>query len=154
MTGYLKNFQDISEFKICCSFLKIYISLKFTTISGGSPNPLENRVGNFRRKNYSAEDGIDGTIGLFRRNSGYSAEQKIIGIPVRTVPQRRKMLGILYHGTKLEANAWNSLLNHSTEEKTTRTSVPWNKNICKHLEFCSEPFRGRDNNSDSASNMS
>jgi hypothetical protein len=76
---------------------------------------------------------------LFRRNSG---------IPFRTVPQRRKMLGILYHGTKLEANAQNSVLNHTAEEKTTRNSVPWNKNRSKHLEFCSEPFRGRDNNSE------
>jgi hypothetical protein len=34
------------------------------------------------------------------------------------------MLEILYHGTKLEANALNSILNHSAEEKTTRNSVP------------------------------
>jgi hypothetical protein len=27
------------------------------------------------------------------------------------------MLGILYHGTKLEANCRNSVLNHSAEEK-------------------------------------
>ncbi len=58
------------------------------------------------------------------------------------------MLGILYHGTKLEANARNSVLNHSAEEKTTRNSVWWNKNVIKHLEFCSEPFRGRDNDSE------
>ncbi len=109
---------------------------------------ISSRVGNFRQKNYSAEDGIDGTIGLFRRNSGCSAEQKILGIPFRTVPQRRKMLGILYHGTKLEANARNSVLNHSAEEKTTRNSVPWKKTVSKHLEFCSEPFCGRDNNSE------
>jgi hypothetical protein len=70
------------------------------------------------------EDGKDGTIGLFRRNSGCSAEQKILGIPFRTVPQRRKMLGIRYHGTKLEANARNSVMNHSAEETTTRNSVP------------------------------
>ena len=38
---------------------------------------LQTRVGNFRQKNNSAEDGIDGTKGYFRRNSGYSAEQKI-----------------------------------------------------------------------------
>jgi hypothetical protein len=105
-------------------------------------------VGNFRQKNYSAEDGIDGTIGLFRRNSGCSAEQKILGIPFRTIPLRRKMLGILYHGTKLEANARNSVLNQSAEEQKTRNSVPWKKNTSKHLEFCSEPFRGRDNNSE------
>jgi hypothetical protein len=41
------------------------------------------RVGNFRQKNYSAEDGIDGTKGYFRRNSGYSAEQKIRSEPFR-----------------------------------------------------------------------
>jgi hypothetical protein len=35
------------------------------------------RVGNFRQKNNSAEDGIDGTNGYFRRNSGCSAEQKL-----------------------------------------------------------------------------
>jgi hypothetical protein len=50
-------------------------------------------------RNYSAEDGIDGTIGLFRRNSGCSAEQKTIEIPFRTIPQGRKMLGILFCGT-------------------------------------------------------
>jgi hypothetical protein len=37
------------------------------------------------KKNHSAEDGIDGTIGLFRRNSGYSAEQKILGVPFRSM---------------------------------------------------------------------
>jgi hypothetical protein len=36
----------------------------------------DTRVGNFRQKNNSAEDGIDGTNGYFRRNSGCSAEQK------------------------------------------------------------------------------
>jgi hypothetical protein len=51
-------------------------------------------------------------------------EQKTLGIPFRTNPQSRKMLGILYRGTKLEANFRNSVLNHSTEEKTTRNSVP------------------------------
>jgi hypothetical protein len=59
------------------------------------------------------------------------------------------MLGFLNHGTKLEANARNSVPNHSAEEKTTRNSVPRNKNISRHMEFCSEPFRGRDNNSNS-----
>ncbi len=34
------------------------------------------RVKNFRQKINSAEDGIDGTNGYFRRNSGCSAEQK------------------------------------------------------------------------------
>ena len=36
-----------------------------------------NRVGNFRQKNNSAEDGIDGTKGYFRWNFGCSAEQKV-----------------------------------------------------------------------------
>jgi hypothetical protein len=44
---------------------------------------------------------IDGTIGLFRRNSGCSAEQTTLGIKFRTIPQRRKKLGILYRGTKI-----------------------------------------------------
>ncbi len=51
----------------------------------------------------------------------------------------------LFHRTE---NSRNSVPNHSTEEKTTRNSVPWNKNRRKHLEFCSEPFRGRKNNSE------
>jgi hypothetical protein len=46
------------------------------------------------KKNYSPEDGINGTIGLFRRVSGCSAEQKTLGIPFRTIPWKRKMLGI------------------------------------------------------------
>ena len=79
---------------------------------------LPPRVGNFRHKNFSAEDRLNGTIGLFRRNSGCSAEQKTLGIPFRIVPQRRQMLGILYHGTKIEANSRNSVLNHSAEQKT------------------------------------
>jgi hypothetical protein len=66
-------------------------------------------------------------MGWFRRNSGCSAEQKTLGIPFRTVTQRRKMLRILYHGTKIEANSRDSVLHHSAEEKTTWNFVPWNK---------------------------
>jgi hypothetical protein len=51
---------------------------------------VKGRVGNFRQKNYSAEDGIDGTIGLFQLNSGCSTEQKTLGIPFRTVPRGGK----------------------------------------------------------------
>jgi hypothetical protein len=47
------------------------------TISQMKLLTLTIRVGNFRQKNNSAEDGMDGTKGYFRRNSGYSAEQKI-----------------------------------------------------------------------------
>ncbi len=39
-------------------------------------------------------------------------------IPFRTVLQRRRMLGILYHETKIEANSRNSVLNHSVKQKT------------------------------------
>jgi hypothetical protein len=53
-----------------------------------------------------------------------------------------------YHRTKIEANSWNSVLNHSADEKLTRNFVPWNKKRSKQLEFCSEPFRGRENNSE------
>jgi hypothetical protein len=69
---------------------------------------------------------------LFRRNYGCSAEQKILGIPFRTVPQRRKMHGILNNGTKKGANAWNSVLNHSAEEKQLGIpfqSMSWKKTI-------------------------
>jgi hypothetical protein len=90
------------------------------------------RVGNFRQKNNSAEDGIDETNGYFRRNSGCSAEQKIsefrsepfrgrennsefrsveqkwkqaLGIPFRTLPKKRKELVFLFPGTKIKANS-------------------------------------------------
>jgi hypothetical protein len=43
----------------------------------GGERGAVSRVGNFRQKNNSAEDGIDGTNYYFRRNSGCSAEQKI-----------------------------------------------------------------------------
>ncbi len=72
------------------------------------------RVGNFRPKNYSAEDGMDGTLGLFRRNFG---EQKTLGILFRTISWKRKMLGILNSGTNLEANPRNAVPNYSAEEK-------------------------------------
>ncbi len=96
------------------------------------------RVGNFRQKNNSAEDRIDGTIGYFRRNSGCSAEQKNLVIPFRTLPRKRKQLGIPFRGTKIEANSHNSVPNPSAEENTTRNSVPWYQNECKFLEFRSE----------------
>jgi hypothetical protein len=101
---------------------------------------MKSRVGNFRQKNYSAEDGIDGIIGLFRRNSGCSAEQKTLGIPFRTVPQKRRILGILYNGTKMEANSRNSVLNHSAEQKTLRIpfrTVPGRRKMLG-IPFCGE----------------
>ncbi len=86
------------------------------------PPPSPPRVGNFRQKNYSAEDRIDRTIGLFWRNYGCSRNRKF-----------SEFRSELFRGT-------------------TRNSVPWNKNISKHLEFYSEPFRERDNNSEFRNN--
>jgi hypothetical protein len=100
-------------------------------------SPTWSRVGNFRQKNNSAEDGIDGTNGYFRRNSGCSAEQNFSEF--RSEP---------FRGTEIEANSWNSLPNPSTEEKITRNSVPRNRNRSKLSEFPSEPFSGRENNSE------
>jgi hypothetical protein len=64
------------------------------------------------------EDGIDGTIDLFRRNAGCSAEQKTLEIPFQIIPERRKKLGILYRGTKIEANSRNSVPKHVSDENT------------------------------------
>jgi hypothetical protein len=95
-------------------------------------------------KKNSAEDGIDETRGLFRRNSGCSAEQKTlripfqtisrkrkmlgiqnveqkketIGIPFRTIPRRRNQLRILFCGTKIEENFWKFVSKHFAEENT------------------------------------
>ncbi len=106
------------------------------------------RVENFRPKNHSAEDGIDQTNGYFRWNSGCSAEQKIFGIPFRTLPRKRKQLGIPFRRPYISANSRNSLAYPSSEEKTPWNSVAWNRNRSKLSEFRSEPFRGRENNSE------
>jgi hypothetical protein len=102
----------------------------------------------FPTKNNPAEDGIGGTNGYFQRNSGSSAEQKILGIlsepfrgrennselcsveqqkkqtfgiPFRALQRKTKQLGILFRGTKIEANSRNSVPNHSAEEKQLGT---------------------------------
>jgi hypothetical protein len=77
----------------------------------------KSRVGNFRQKNNSAEDGIDGTNGYFRRNSGCSAEQNFSEFLFRTLPRKRKHLGIPFRRTEIEAKSRNSLPNPSAEEK-------------------------------------
>jgi hypothetical protein len=53
------------------------------------------------------------------------------------------MFSIPFRGTKIEANSWNSVPNHSAEEKTSRNPVPYNKNKSKFSEFCTEAFRRR-----------
>jgi hypothetical protein len=80
------------------------------------------------------EDGIDATNDHFRLNYGCSAEQKPLGIPFRTLPPKRKKIGIPFRRTKIEAYSQNSAPNPSAEEKTTRNSVPWNKNRNKLSE--------------------
>jgi hypothetical protein len=98
----------------------------------------ETRVGNFRQRNYSAGDGIGGTIGLFRRNSSCYTERKTFGIPFRTISRKRKMLGILYRGTKIEAKLSefrSEIPNHAAVEKTTRNSVPRNSEYPRNVHF-------------------
>jgi hypothetical protein len=67
---------------------------------------------------------MDGTLGLFRRNSGCSVDQKTLGILFRTISWKRKMFGILNSGTKIEANPRNSVPNYSAEEKNA-----WKKTL-------------------------
>ncbi len=127
------------------------------------PSSTAVRVGNFRQKNNSAEDGIDGTNGYFRRNSGCPAEQKtsefrsepfrgrettrnsvpldknrseLSGFPSEHFRGRGKFLSVF---TKIEEYSQNYLPNPSAEEKTTRNSVPWKKYRSKLSEF-----RGRE----------
>jgi hypothetical protein len=71
-------------------------------------------------KNNFAEDGIDETYGLLRRNTGCSAEQK--------TPEANSR-------SKLS----NSIPNRS--EYNVQNSIPWNKKRSKLLEFSSKPFR-------------
>jgi hypothetical protein len=87
------------------------------------PSAVISSVGNFRQKNYSAEDGIDGTNGYFRRNSGCSAEQKFSEFLSEPFRGREKQLGIPFRGTKIEANSRNSVPNRSAEEKKTRNKT-------------------------------
>ncbi len=80
---------------------------------------------------------------MFRRNSGCSAEHKTLGIPFRTVPQRKRMLGILYHGTKIEANSRNSVLNHSAEQRTLGIpfrTVPQRRKMLG-ISFCGKKLK-------------
>jgi hypothetical protein len=95
------------------------------------------------KKNYSAEDGIDGTIGLFRRNSGFgpncSAEEKNAWNSVLWDKNRSKLSEFRsepFCGREKHLEFCSE--HHSAEEKTTRNSVPWNKNRRKLSKFRSE----------------
>jgi hypothetical protein len=100
---------------------------------------IPSRVGNFRQNNYSTEDGIDRTIGLFLRNSVCSVEKNSLGILFQTVRQRRKMLRKRYHGTKIEANSRNSFLSHSMEQKTL--GIPF-QIVPQMRKMLRSPFHG------------
>ncbi len=56
--------------------------------------------------------------GLFRQNSGFSAEQKTLGIRIRTIPRKRKQLDIPFRGIKVEANFHNFVAKPFAEENT------------------------------------
>ncbi len=105
------------------------------------PLSMTTMVGNFRQKNNSAEDGIDGTNGYFRRNSvpNPSAEEKTTQNSVPLNKKRSKLTEFpsehfsgrennsefLSLDTKIEEYSQNFLPNPSAEEKTTRNSFPW-----------------------------
>jgi hypothetical protein len=63
------------------------------------------------------------------------AEKLVYSDGIPPVPRNAKNLGIPFR-------------NHSAEEKNARNSVPWNKLEAKLSKFRSEPFRGRENNSE------
>jgi hypothetical protein len=53
----------------------------------------------------------------------YSTEQKTLGIPFRTVSQRRKMLVIPFRGKEIEANSQNSVPKHISDKKNAVYSI-------------------------------
>ncbi len=106
------------------------------------------RVGNFRQKINSAEDGIDGTNGYFRRNSGCSAEQKTLGIPFRTVPRKRRRLRIPFRWTKIEKTFGIPFRTFSGREKNSEFPSGSFSRRENNSEFRSEPFSGRENYSE------
>ncbi len=77
-----------------------------------------------------------------------------LGISDKKIIQRKSELQnkwlfptefLLFRGTE---NSRNSVSNPSAKEKTTRNSIPWNRNRSKFSEFLSESFRGRENNTE------
>jgi hypothetical protein len=105
-------------------------------------------VGNFQQKNNSAEDGIDGTKGYFRRNSDCCAEQKILEIPFRTLPRKRKQLGIPFRGAKKKQTLGISFRTPFKVRENSSKFRSVEQIRSKLSEFPSEPFRfsGRENN--------
>ncbi len=92
------------------------------------------RVGNFRQKKCSAEDGIDVTIDLFSgtensQNSipNLSAEEKNARNFVPWNKNRSKLSEFLSEAFRRTENSWNSVPNRSAGEKNARNFVPWKK---------------------------
>jgi hypothetical protein len=48
---------------------------------------------------------------------------QILGIPFRTVPRKRKQLGIPFRARKNKINSQNAVPNHSVEEKPTQNKT-------------------------------
>jgi hypothetical protein len=75
-------------------------------------------------RDHSPSEGIDETKGYFRRNSDCSTDQKTLGIPFRTIPRRRKILGIPNRRTEKEVNFRNFVPEQFVEKKTAQNSIP------------------------------
>ncbi len=112
-------------------------------ISDGIPVVPRNRKSRNSVPNPSAEEKAT-------RNSvpGNKNISKLPKFCSETLLRKRTQLGIPFHETKIDANSRNSVPNHSAEENTTRNSFPCNKNWRIHSECRSEPFHGRETNSE------
>jgi hypothetical protein len=73
---------------------------------------------------------------------------EILGIPFRTLPWKRKQLGIPFRVPKIEANFHNSLPSPFSGRENNLEFRSVKRNRSKFLEFPSEPFIGRENNSE------
>ncbi len=101
-----------------------------------------------RRKNMREvrKDGHSGCVSLFGVGRELSEFQLRLAISDKKLFRGRRnrqnnwfvRLFRLFRGTEKSRK---SVPNLSAEEKTTRNSIPQNKNRSKHLEYCSEPFR-------------
>jgi hypothetical protein len=114
----IENENDISDTREIKKYRWLYDIFTYSMMC---------RVRNFRQKNKSAEDGIDGKYGYFRWNSGCSAEQKTSEFRSEPFCGRENNSEFRSLETKIEAYSQSSLPNSSAEEKTTRNSVWWNK---------------------------
>jgi hypothetical protein len=72
----------------------------------------------------------------YRRNnwfvpaeSGCSAEQKTLGIPFRTIPQRRKQLGIAFRETNKEKKKTLEILFQSIPRKRNQLGIPFRTSV-------------------------